>query len=431
MRDRTKFFQPALVFFLLLLAGLLLLISPDHQTVARAQAAAPQATVVNAAVSAFLDDTAVKVDATPVNLNSDILQRFGRSVVNYVDGWRFQDVVIPPGVIIVSATLSLNPALWQTGIPIPVSLVAEASDNATDFDHSQPLAHLRPRTAAHVDWALVYTPTTAFMSPDLAPVLQEIINRPGWRSGQSLVLLAVSTGNNSAYLDLFTYDFRPDQAAQLSVAYRPAVGADTPTPTITPTPTFTPTPTRTPTRTPTPSPRPPTATSTPTATHTPTATPTATPTTTPSPTATPGLDLSLATPIACWQQVSDANLGAASQINQYACRPDWLESGPERIYALSLAAGEPVQLELIYPPQGPDLDIFLLSGALPSMCQAYGDRFLSHTTNTAGLYYLVVDGYQGAIGSFELNVACPDRPTPTPVATPTPGVRGFLPWLPR
>ncbi|MFZ1405161.1 MAG: hypothetical protein WAW03_18870, partial [Anaerolineae bacterium] len=210
MRDRTILFQPTLALFLLLLVGLLLLISPDRQPIPRALAAAPQATVVNMEVSAFLDDTAVKVDSTPANLNSDILQRFGRSVVNYVDGWRFQNVAIPPGVIIVSATLSLNPALWQTGIPIPVSLVGEASDDAADFDHAQTLAHLRPRTNAHVDWALVYTPTTTFMSPDLAPVLQEIIARPGWGSGQALVLLAVSSGNNSAYLDLFTFDFRPD-----------------------------------------------------------------------------------------------------------------------------------------------------------------------------------------------------------------------------
>lgn len=136
MRDRWWFFQPAFGLFLFLTVGLLLLLSPSRQPAMRAQAAAPQATVVSAAVTAFLDDTAVKVDTTPTNLNSDILQRFGRSVVNYVDGWRFQNVAIPQGVIIVSATLTLNPALWQTGIPIPVSLVGEASDNAADFDLS-------------------------------------------------------------------------------------------------------------------------------------------------------------------------------------------------------------------------------------------------------------------------------------------------------
>ena len=108
-----------------------------------------------------------------------------------------------------------------------------------------------------------------------------------------------------------------------------------------------------------------------------------------------------------------------------------METGPERVYALSLDANEPVMVELIYPPQGPDLDIFLLSGALPSMCLAYGDRYLNYTTNSAGVYYLVVDGYQGAIGSFDLHVACPARPTPTPVSTPTPSIRGFLPWMPR
>lgn len=65
------------------------------------------------------------------------------------------------------------------------------------------------------------------------------------------------------------------------------------------------------------------------------------------------------------------------------------------------------------------------------MCLAYGDRYLNYTTNSAGLYYLVVDGYQGAIGSFDLHISCPARPTPTPAATPTPSLRGFLPWLPH
>ncbi|QLQ05307.1 MAG: hypothetical protein HZY76_03815 [Anaerolineae bacterium] len=53
--------------------------------------------VIDLPVSASLDDTAIRLDVTPVNLNADPLQRFGRSLVPYVDAWRFQNVTIPGG----------------------------------------------------------------------------------------------------------------------------------------------------------------------------------------------------------------------------------------------------------------------------------------------------------------------------------------------
>ncbi len=354
----------------------------------------PLATVVNLPVSTSLDDTAIKLDVIPANLHSDPLQRFGRSVVPYVDGWRFQAVPIPRGATIVSATLRLVPAGWQTGVPIPVILRGEATDNAANFADNQPLAHLRPHTVANVAWTLTYTPSAPFLSPNLAPVVQEIVNRPGWNSGQALVLLATSIGTTRAYLDVESYDFQPDVAAQLSVGYQLTSGTPTSTPLVT-----------------------------------------ATPTPTPTATATPGLNLGQALPLECWQPVSGSNSGPLSQIDRYDCRPDWLESGPERVYAMGLLAGEPLVAELMNLAPGADLDLFLLTGPLPSTCQAYGDNSLAYTAGSTGVIYLVVDGYNGAVGSFDLMARCPARPTPSPTPqstlSPQPTPRAHLPFVLR
>ncbi len=354
----------------------------------------PLATVISLPVSASLDDTAIRLDVIPANLNTDPLQRFGRSVVPYVDAWRFQNVPIPQGATIVSATLRLVPAGWQTGVPIPVLIRGEAADNAANFASNQPLAHLRPYTVASVTWSLTYTPTAPFFTPDLAPVLQEIVSRPGWSSGQALVLHATSIGGTRAYLDLESYDFQPDAAAQLSLSYQLTTGTPTATPLVT-----------------------------------------ATPSPTPTPTATPGLNLGQALPIECWQRVSGSNAGLISQIDRYPCRPDWLESGPERVYAMGLLAGEPLVAELMNLPPTADLDLFLLTGALPQTCQAYGDNSLTYTASSTGVVYLVVDGYNGAVAPFELLARCPARPTPspTPISTtlPPPTPRAHLPFVHR
>lgn len=354
----------------------------------------PLVAVIDLPVSASLDDTAIRLDVTPVNLNADPLQRFGRSLVPYVDAWRFQNVTIPRGATIISATLRLTPAGWQTGVPIPVVLRGEAADHAANFADNQPLAHLRPYTTANVAWSLAYTPTAPFLTPNLAPVLQEIIGRPGWNSGQALALLATSVGASRAYVDLKSYDFGSEAAARLSISYQVASGTPTATPPVT-----------------------------------------ATPSPTPTATATPGLNLGQALPLECWQPVSSTNSGPLSQIDRYACRPDWLESGPERVFALGLLAGEPLVAELVNLPPNADLDLFLLTGALPQTCQAYGDSGLSYTASSTGVVYLVVDGYNGAVAPFDLLARCPDRPVPTPTpratGTPQPPPRQYLPFAPR
>ncbi len=132
-------------------------------------------------------------------------------------------------------------------------------------------------------------------------------------------------------------------------------------------------------------------------------------------------------PLACGAEVSDSTVGAPAQVTYYACRPDWVESGPEHLYALTLDADQPLTITL---DAVVDLDLFLLSAPAPGACIAAGDRYLRPgegqmpATLPAGDYYVVVDGYEGAAGAYRLQVECPlgpfATPTPTPTATPTP-----------
>lgn len=146
---------------------------------------------------------------------------------------------------------------------------------------------------------------------------------------------------------------------------------------------------------------------TPTATRTATATP------------LPTIDINDATPVACGQAVTGTTAGAVNHVSIYGCAP-WLpETGPERVFALSLQAG--ANVDALLSGLSSDLDLFLLTGASPASCIAFGDNAISPRGLAAGTYYLVVDGFDGAAGPFQLNVWCPlaVTPTPTPTVTPT------------
>jgi hypothetical protein len=128
---------------------------------------------------------------------------------------------------------------------------------------------------AQVDWDPgAWTSGGWYESPDLKTVIQAIVNRSGWVSGNALVLLLADDGSASgAYRLISAYDSGAANGAELQISYTtgPAVTpTGTPTATETATPMGTP-PTSTPTSTPA-------LTSTPTTTGTRTRTPTATPT---------------------------------------------------------------------------------------------------------------------------------------------------------
>lgn len=208
-------------------------------------------------------------------------------------GLRFRAPNIPQGSKIQSAVLRFSPYGWTTA-NITMTIYADNTDYSAPFLATNELVPYRPRTSASVLWPITcqeWKGWVRIVSPNIAPVIQEIVDRPGWVYHNALSILLITGDQNigRGLRTVLSYEGAvaresPLDAPELEICYIPP-WAITPEPTATPTSSPTRTPTTTPTVTATPT-VPTMDTATPTATGTP---PTATPTATDAPTSTPTL----------------------------------------------------------------------------------------------------------------------------------------------
>ena len=212
-------------------------------------------------------------------------------------GLRFTNVPLPQGATILSAHLEVFSSQSQW-IRIQMSIAAEAADNSLPFSSSNRPSQ-RPRTNQRVthDSDVQWQANTWYALDEMAGVIQEVVNRPGWAAGNALAIILQGSGGPYTRKFVVSFDGAAANAPRLVITYTTTTTpTPTRTPTTTPTRTNTPVPpTATPTRTNTPvspsatptrtnTPLPPTAT--PTRTNTPvspSATPTRTATSTPPP----------------------------------------------------------------------------------------------------------------------------------------------------
>lgn len=119
--------------------------------------------------------------------------------------------------------------------------------------------------------------------------------------------------------------------------------------------------------------------------------------------------------------------GGTSLVDGYAGF-DWDESGPEAVFEITTSATTLLQVLLDAPAA--DLDVFLLSACDSDACVAgHNAEFLAEIPS--GVWYVVVDGYRGAEGAFQLEVvahhgglpaaACAGAETLDPATEQTPG----------
>jgi len=93
--------------------------------------------------------------------------------------------------------------------------------------------------------------------------------------------------------------------------------------------------------------------------------------------------------------------GGSSNVSIYS-RSNWYESGPEMVHRITTSVFGDITAYL--NNLSDDLDLFILSGCDPDECLAYGDDTAEFINAPAGTYYIVVDGYYGASGSYTLTV---------------------------
>jgi hypothetical protein len=109
---------------------------------------------------------------------------FGRNVAGELQaGFEFA-LPVPQGAVVTSASLTFTATLTQSGSPAATVRCYDV-DDAPPFNSLSniSLTMYAPLTAAGVSWSpTAFTPDQIYTTPDLAPVLQEVVSRPGYAS---------------------------------------------------------------------------------------------------------------------------------------------------------------------------------------------------------------------------------------------------------
>ncbi len=156
---------------------------------------------------------AMTLDSTDLELVND------GALGNQTVGLRFTPLAIPRDALIASAAIQFAADEAQSGVTA-LTIRAQAADSAAAFTAAANDFTNRPRTTASVAWspsawATVDERGPLQRTPDLSPLLQEIVSRPGWSSGNALAVLINGTGHRTAN----AFDDTSGQPAALTVNY--------------------------------------------------------------------------------------------------------------------------------------------------------------------------------------------------------------------
>jgi hypothetical protein len=136
-------------------------------------------------------------------------------------GLRFENLALPPGAVIGSASLQFAADEVQSEATI-LNIRAQAADSATLFTTNANNLSTRPLTAASVSWspaawANLDERGPLQRTPDVSELVREVISRPDWASGNALAFLITGTGHRTAD----AADEAGGQPATFTVSYWP------------------------------------------------------------------------------------------------------------------------------------------------------------------------------------------------------------------
>ncbi len=172
-------------------------------------------------------DDAEQASGGGVDLSSSDLELVADGSVVQTVGLRFPGVSIPKGATITNAYVQFQVDEATTSAA-NLTVAGQAADNATTFTTATGNLSTRQKTAATAAWAptgwsTVGARTAAQRTPNLSAVVQEIVNRSGWASGNALAVLLTGTGTRTAE----AYESGAASAPVLHIEYSSGSGATT------------------------------------------------------------------------------------------------------------------------------------------------------------------------------------------------------------
>jgi len=150
-------------------------------------------------IGAGTDDVEERATGS-VSLSSADLELVTDATVQKV-GLRFAGLGIPRGARISSAYVQFT-ADEAGSDPTSLTFQAQAADNAATFADTTANVSGRPRTTASAGWSPVSWIAGGAgadqRTPDLAAAVQEVVNRPGWTSGNAMAFIVAGSGRRTA-----------------------------------------------------------------------------------------------------------------------------------------------------------------------------------------------------------------------------------------
>lgn len=148
------------------------------------------------------DDAQEKLNNGKVDIKSKSLDVATNGNKVEAVGMRFNDINIPAGATILSAYIQFTVGKPSSG-SARVLILGQAANDAATFTTARHNISSRPRTHAWVtwqpaNWRIKGESGPNQRTPDLSAIIQEIINRPGWNSGNSLALILTGRGKRTA-----------------------------------------------------------------------------------------------------------------------------------------------------------------------------------------------------------------------------------------
>jgi hypothetical protein len=140
--------------------------------------------------------------------------------VYYNGGFRFVNVCVPQGAIIVSAVLKTCCDSTCDGTKARWEIYGQNAGDCNEFSTEADF-EARPKTVAEADTGYLppWVEGSWYETTDISAIIQEIVNNPNWKAGNALAILLHGHPEAQTTHEIRSYDANPSQAAVLEVTY--------------------------------------------------------------------------------------------------------------------------------------------------------------------------------------------------------------------
>ena len=216
--DTTASFSAAGTYVLRLTANDGALTSFDEVTVTVLSSGGGGTRTVEVRVSASSDDAEQRLSGS-TSLTSSDLELTTDGTTQQVVGIRFAGLAVPAGATITNAYVQFQTDEVSTGAS-SLTIRAENADNTPTYQAVSNNVTSRATTAASVawsppDWSTVGQAGAAQQTPSLSALVQAVVSRSGWASGNAFAVQVSGTGRRTAE----AFDGVPAAAPLLHIEY--------------------------------------------------------------------------------------------------------------------------------------------------------------------------------------------------------------------